>query len=113
MEVEKSSAASAESCERLRWISQQGGEERLFNRSLEMLKPKPAKISSAGIKDFNKCAVMADSLWRRPEDTAGDLTVGSMRPETGGSLKPEQVDVKATGDDRVISTEWQQGPGKQ
>lgn len=68
--------------ERLRWISQQGGEERLFNRSLEMLKPKPAKICPAGIQGFNKCAVTADSLRRRPEDAAGDLTVGSMRPET-------------------------------
>lgn len=113
MEVEKSSAASAESRERLRWISQQGGEERLLNRSFETLKPKPATIFSAGIKDFNKCAVKADALWRRPEDTAGDLTVGSMRPETGGPSKPEQVDVKATGDDGVISAECQQGPGKQ
>lgn len=38
MEVEKSSAASVASCERLRWISQQGGKECLFNRLLEMLK---------------------------------------------------------------------------
>lgn len=41
-----------------------------------MLKPEAAKLFSAGIEGFNKCAAMADSLRRRPEDAAGDLTVG-------------------------------------
>lgn len=71
-EVEKSSAASAESRERLRWISQRGGGGRLFNRSLEMLKPKK-KVKNffpAGIKDFDKYVVMAEEP---PEDSTVEL----------------------------------------
>lgn len=52
-----------------------------------MLKPKAAKLFSAGIEGFNKCAAMADSLRRRPEDAAGDLTVGGGVDETRDVFK--------------------------
>lgn len=62
-----------------------------------MLKPKPAKVFSAGIKEFNKCSMMAaDSLWSCPKDTAGELTMESMRPEKWGSSKTEEVDINST-----------------